>query len=164
MKTLLVAFSLLLAGANAAHAQVYQPAAVRGSVLGAIAGAFVGGHNHDRWGEGAVIGGIAGALLGSVVDSQQPVYQAAPQVVYSQPVQVYQSAPVVQMAPASCAPTVVQQMQPQVVYVQSAPRVVYVESAPRVVYVAPQPVISFGFGYYSGPRYGYGYSHYRGHR
>ena len=52
------------------------------------------------------------------------------------------------------------------VYAQPAPQVVYVPAAPPVYY-APAPVVSFGFGYHSGPRY-YGHAYrgpvYYGHR
>lgn len=156
MKTLIATLTLALAGVSSTQAQMFQPSATRGAVLGAIAGAFVGGHNHDRWGEGALIGGVAGALLGAAVAPQEQVYQAPP-VVYSQPAYV-SSAPMVPAAPYVQSAPVVQPAPGQVVYVESAPRVVYVTAPPpRVVYLAP-PVVGFGFGYYSGPRY-YGYGH-----
>ncbi|MSU65599.1 MAG: hypothetical protein EXS38_05750 [Opitutus sp.] len=153
MKTLIATLTLAVAGVSSAHAQMYQPAATRGAVLGAIAGALVGGHNHDRWGEGAVIGGVAGALLGAALAPQEPVYQS-PVPVYQSPAVVYgQSAPLVQSAPVVPMALTVQQAAPQVVYVESAPRVVYVQAPPpAVVYLNPPPV-SFGFGYYSGPRH-----------
>ena len=168
MKTLLIATSLALAGISSAQAQMFQPSAARGAVLGAVAGSLIGGHNHDRWAEGAVIGALAGAIFGAAVGPQQavayeapPVYRVGPPVVYRD---VYGNAvPVVESVP--CAPSVAparvyeQVYEPaRVVYVESAPRVVYVQAPPpRVVYVAP-PVVSFGFGYPSGPRY------YGGHR
>ena len=170
MKTLLIATSLALAGISSAQAQMFQPSAARGAVLGAVAGSLIGGHNHDRWAEGAAIGALAGAIFGAAAGPQQtvadeapPVYRVGPPVVYRD---VYGNAvPVVESVP--CAPTVVaapsvayeQGYAPtRVVYVESAPRVVYVQAPPpRVVYVAP-PVVSFGFGYSSGPRY------YGGHR
>ena len=144
MKTqaLLLTLSLAAAGISSAHAQVFRPNAVaNGAVIGGIAGAFIGGHNHDRWGEGALIGAAAGALLGAAVDQPQR------QVIYSQPA-VIQPVAVVASAPIACttpAPILVQ-TQPcapaaQFVYVQpSAPRVVYVQSTPRVVYVPAAPV------------------------
>jgi hypothetical protein len=83
-----------------------------------------------------------------------PVVPNAPTIVNGVPTQVVQ------------APAQVVQAPPSVVYMESAPRVVYVPASPRVVY-APPPVISFGFGYRSGPRYGYSYGHhvpfYRSH-
>lgn len=140
MKTqaLLLTLSLAAAGISSAHAQVFRPNAVaNGAVIGGIAGAFIGGHNNDRWGEGAIIGAAAGALLGAVVDQPR-------QVVYTQP--VIQPVAVVQAAPLACAtpPPVYVAAQPcaqpatQVVYVQPQPRVVYVQQPTRVVYV-PAP-------------------------
>lgn len=168
MKTLLVTVSLALVGVSSTQAQVFRPSVGSGAVVGAVAGGLIGGHNGDRWAEGAVIGGVAGALIGAAMTPQEPVYQSAPvyqtspQVIYTQPAPVVQSAPVVQTAPvASAAPTIVETVpttQPQVVYVQQQPQVVYVESAPRVVYVE-RPAVTFGFGYYSGPRYHGGYRH-----
>ena len=194
MKTLLVTVSIALAGVSSTQAQIFRPSVGNGAVVGAVAGGLIGGHNGDRWAEGAVIGGVAGALIGAALTPQQPVvYQPAPAVVYQSPAsygqqaygqQVYtpattvvQDAPMVQNAPTvyEQAPVQVVQAQPQVVYVPSAPQVVYVP-APRYYY-APAPVVSFGFGYYGGPRYygpryyggyssGYhgGYSHGGGHR
>lgn len=152
MKTLLATLTLAVAATSSAHAQMYQPAATRGAVLGAIAGAFVGGHNNDRWAEGAVIGGVAGALLGAAVAPDR-VYQPAPAVVYQQPAAVVQPAPIVPCAPVVQSAPVVVQPAPEVVYVQPAPRVVYVQPAPRVVYVPAPPVVRFGIHYSSGPRY-----------
>ncbi|MBS0664081.1 MAG: hypothetical protein JSR48_12515 [Verrucomicrobia bacterium] len=131
MKTLLLTLSLAAAGVSTASAQVYSPTVARSTVLGSIAGALIGGHNHDRWAEGAIIGAAAGAILGSVVD--QPVAYSQPQVVG--------------------APCAVQTQPAQVVYVNTPPpvRVVQVAPAPRVVYVngyasapcyvAPAPVV-----------------------
>lgn len=173
MKTLLVTISLAVAGVSSAQAQIFRPSAVgNGAVVGAVAGGLIGGHNGDRWAEGAVIGGVAGALIGAAVSQpapryeQPPVYQqSTPQVVYTQPAPVVQSAPVAPAAPMVGAPAVIETQQPQVVYVQQAPQVVYVQ--PRVVYVERPPVVTFGVGFYSGPRY-YGPSyrggyHHRGH-
>ena len=172
MKTLLIATSLALAGIGSAHAQMFQPSAARGAVLGAVAGSLIGGHNHDRWAEGAALGAVAGAIFGAAVGPQQPVAYEAPPVYRAAPPVVYRDVygnvvPVVESVP--CAPTVVTapgyeqgQAPVRVVYVESAPRVVYVQPPPpRVVYVAP-PVVSFGFGYSSGPRY-YGGHRYYGH-
>ncbi len=171
MKTLLVTVSLAVAGISSAHAQVFRPSVGNGAVVGAVAGGLIGGHNGDRWAEGAIIGGVAGALIGAAIAPQQPVYHSAPPVVYQTPAnygqQVYapSGTTVVQNAPVvyEQAPAQVVQSAPQVVYVESAPRVVYVPApAPRVVY-APQPVVTFGFGYNSGPRYYGGYSGHSGH-
>jgi hypothetical protein len=182
MKTLLVTVSLALAGVSTANAQIFRPSVGGSAVVGAVAGGLIGGHNGDRWAQGAVIGGVAGALIGAALTPQEPVYSAPPPVyqspasygqqvygqqVYSQPVySQYPGATVVQAPTVPNAPTVadapmvvqqapvqVVQAQPQVVYVESAPRVVYVPApAPRVVYAAP-PVVSFSYGYRSGPRY-----------
>src|SRR4051812_18327883 len=174
MKTLLVTLSIALAGVSSTQAQIFQPSVGNGAVVGAVAGGLIGGHNHDRWAEGAVLGGVAGALIGAAMSPQQPVYQSPPPVyqapvygqqvygqqVYGQPGTVVQNAPVVPMAPTivdangqvvQTQPQVVQ-TQPNVVYVESAPRVVYAP-APAPVYYAPAPVVSFGWGYSSGPRY-----------
>ena len=165
MKTLLLALTLAATGASTASAQIYQPAVVNGSILGGIAGAIIGGHNHDRWGEGAIIGAAAGALLGSTV-------QAPRAVVYEQvPVTVVQSVPTAQTVPNAVvvpsAPTVpVAGSQPQVVYVQQPAQVVYVPyyaNAPVAYYGYPTPVVSVGVGYNFGPRravyVGRGYRH-----
>jgi hypothetical protein len=141
MKTqaLLLTLSVAAAGISSAHAQVFRPSAVaNGAVIGGIAGAFIGGHNHDRWGEGALIGAAAGALLGAAVD-QQPRQIVYSQPVVIQPVAVVADVSAVYMTPA---PVYVQaQPEPQVVYVQPAPqRVVYVQEAPRVIYVSAPPV------------------------
>lgn len=167
MKSILLALSLAAVGASTATAQVYQPNVVNGSILGGIAGALIGGHNNDRWGEGALIGAAAGALIGSAIQPARPV-------VYQQNVvpvvQTVPTAPVVAAAPvagATTAPQVVYVQQPQpaqVVYVQQPAQVVY---APAPVYY-PAPVVSFGFGYNYGPRrviyVDRGRSHGRGHR
>ena len=145
MKTILLAFSLAAAGVSTANAQLYQPAVVNGSILGGIAGAIIGGHNHDRWGEGALIGAAAGALLGSTV-------QAPRAMVYEQPpVTVVQAAPQVPMAATvPVAPTYppgtqfVVQQPTQVVYVP------YYVNAP-VVYES-YPAVRVGLGYSWGPR------------
>jgi hypothetical protein len=184
MKTLLVTVSLALAGVSTANAQVFRPSVGGSAVVGAVAGGLIGGHNGDRWAQGAVIGAAAGALIGAAMQPQEPVYTSAPPVyqapVYGQQVygqQVYSpqpgttvvqaptvpNAPMVQDAPTVVyqpAPQVVQ-TQPQVVYVESAPRVVYVPApAPRVIYAAP-PVVSFGIGIHSGSHRGhYNLGHY----
>ncbi len=157
MKTLLLALTLAAVGASTASAQIYQPAVVNGSLLGGIAGAIIGGHNHDRWGEGAIIGAAAGALLGSTVPAPRSV-------VYQQPVALVQSVPTAQVVP-NAAVVPVAGAQPQVVYVQQPAPVVYVPyypAAPAVVYDA-RPVVSVGFGYNWGPRrvvyVGRGYRH-----
>jgi len=120
-KALVLTFSLAVAGANVANAQNVSSNVSGGAILGGIAGAFIGGHNDDRWGEGALIGAAAGALLGAAADAPR-----TRTVTYGRPVQVVQSVPV-------CAQLA------QVVYVQPPrpARVVYVTQAPqaRVVYV-----------------------------
>lgn len=182
MKTLLVTVSLALAGAVPVHAQLFRPSVGNTAVVGAVAGGLIGGHNGDRWAEGAIIGAAAGALIGAVLTPPEQTYSPPPPV-YQVPAnygqQVYSSggttvvrsipdAPLAPMAPTIVeqAPTQVVQAPPQVVYVESAPRVVYVPApGPRVIYAAPPPVISFGFGYHSGPRYPvYHRSHDHGHR
>jgi hypothetical protein len=154
MKTLLLALSLAAAGANAVHAQVYQPAVVNGSILGGIAGAIIGGHNHDRWGEGAIIGAAAGALLSAAVQPPRTVVYEQP------PVTVVQAAPVVAPAPtvpmASTVPTAPVVAAPQQVVVQQPAQVVYVPyytSAPVVYETYPAyPVVRVGVGYSWAPR------------
>ena len=157
MKTLLFALSLAATGASTVSAQIYRPAVVNGSILGGIAGAIIGGHNHDRWGEGAIIGAAAGALFGSTVPAPRAVvYEQSPMTV----VQSIPNAPVV-----AYAPTVpVAGAQPQVVYVQQPAQVVYVpyySVAPAVGYEA-RPVVSVGLGYNRGLRRVYYSGH--GHR
>lgn len=190
MKTILVTVSLALAGVSTTQAQIFRPSVGGSAVIGAVAGGLIGGHNGDRWAEGAVIGAAAGALIGAAMTPQEPVYTTPPPVYqapagYGQPVygqQVYSpqpgttvvqapaipNAPVVPDAPTiyQQAPTVYQQptqvvqAPPQVVYVESAPRVVYVPAPAPRVVYAAPPVISFGFGIHSGPRH-YGPVHYR---
>jgi len=124
MKTLILTLSLAAAGVSTAHAQLYSPTVTRSAVLGGIAGAIIGGHNNDRWGEGAIIGAAAGALLGAALDQpcDRAVVACPPQVVGPRYVAACQPAPVV------CAT-------PTVIRVAPAPRVVYVN--PRASYVAP---------------------------
>ena len=84
-RTLLFASALLGAGASAANAQIYvsSPTAT-GTVLGGIAGAIIGGHNHNNWAAGAAIGALTGGLIGSAAEQPRVVYTQP--VVYSQPV------------------------------------------------------------------------------
>jgi len=145
MKNLILTLLLAVAGTSAVQAQDYQPAVVRGSVLGAIAGAFIGGHNHDRWGQGAVIGAVAGGLIGAAVEQPAPpprtvTYYAQPQpaaVVYAQP-ECPPPAPPAQVVYVSGPPPA------QVVYVQSAPVVV----ARPVVYVVDSHGRRYARDYY----------------
>lgn len=164
MKTLLLALSLAATGVSTATAQVYQPAVVNGAILGGIAGAVIGGHNHDRWGEGALIGAAAGALIGSTVPAPQQavVYQSPPvTVVQTVPnAAVVQQAPTIGNAPVVAAPG---SAAPQVVYVQQQPaQVVYVPYYANAPVYYP-PVVSVGFGYSWGPHraiyVGHGYRH-----
>jgi len=153
MKLLLLAVSLAAAGVSTATAQIYQPAVVNGSILGGIAGAIIGGHNHDRWGEGALIGAAAGALLGSTVEQPRAVVYQQPPVTVVQTVPAAQMVPMAPVVgvPASAAPQVVYQQSPQVVYVPyyaTAP-VVY-ESYPAY---AVYPAVRIGLGYSWGPRH-----------
>ena len=142
VKTLFFALSLAAVGVSTADAQIYRPAVVNSALAGGIAGAIIGGHNHDRWGEGAAIGAAAGALLGAVVEPQAAVVYQQP------PVAVVQSAPTVLMAsvvpaaPVVGAPVFVQQPA-QVVYVP------YHEAAPSAY---AYPAVSVGLGYARGPR------------
>lgn len=149
MKTILLALSLAAAGVGSAHAQLFQPTLTRDTVLGAVAGALIGGHNHDRWAEGAVIGAATGALVGATVDQPRTV--------------VYRQPPVVVVPAATVVAPV-----PQVVYIEQAPpvRVVRVVQPAPVVYYTPPPavVVVAPTRYYVSPRsyaYGYGYG-YRG--
>jgi hypothetical protein len=164
MKNILLALSLAAVGVSTATAQVYQPNVVNGSLLGGIAGAIIGGHNHDRWGEGAIIGAAAGALIGSAVEAPRPVvYQPVP-------VSVAQTVPTAPMVPAApvvaypSAPVMTATAAPQVVYVQQAQptQVVYVPyyANPPVYYSAP--IVRVGVGYHWGPSRGVHVS--RGHR
>jgi hypothetical protein len=135
MKILLLSLSLVVAAATSASAQIYQPTVVRDSVIGAVAGALIGGHNHDHWAEGAAIGAAAGAIVGGTIDQPRVTTYARPPVIQTT---VIADAPRVADAPVVGAPA------PQVVYVATPPpptRVVYVESYPRPVYCAPAPVI-----------------------
>ena len=147
MKTLLLILSLAFAGVSTASAQIYRPAIVNTTLWGGIAGAIIGGHNHDRWGEGALIGAVAGTILGAAIE---------PPVVYqSPPVTVVQAAPTVAAAPVVAAGArVFVQAPAQVVYVPA-----YYEAAP-VVYAYPAVNVALGYGW--GPR---GFASFRsGHR
>lgn len=139
MKTLLLSLTLAAVGVSSVQAEIYRPSAVGPStVLGAVAGALIGGHNNDRWAEGAIIGAAAGAVIGSVVDQSQPAVYSDREI---RPVAVVGNAPCVTDYP------------PQVVYTNPAPRVVYVQ---RPVYV-PAPAVYVGVGWRSGGYYGSGY-------
>ena len=160
MKTLIFALTLAATGASTASAQIYPPAVVNGSILGGIAGAIIGGHNHDRWGEGAIIGAAAGALIGSTVQAPRSVVYEQPPVTVVQGVQAAPAVPNVVVIPN--APTFPAAGAPQVVYVQQPAQVVYVPyyaATPAVVYDA-RPVVSVGLGYAWGSNRGY----YTGHR
>ncbi len=132
MKTQALLFSLAVAvaGTGAAHAQDSRPNAVAGgAILGGIAGAFIGGHNNDRWAQGAIIGAAAGALIGAAVEPPRRI------VVRSAPLADVAPAPIVYVEAPHCPPPA-----QRVVYVGAPPpRVVYVQAAPCVVYVAAQP-------------------------
>lgn len=148
MKTLLATLSVALAGVSTANAQYYRPSIVRDTtVVGAVAGALIGGHNNDHWAEGAIIGAAAGALVGAAVDQSQPVVYRSNAIA---PVAVVPNAPVVG-APA-----------PAVVYVnQPAPEVVYVDPYPQTVVVG-RPIVHFSTGWgYGYPRWGYGHHYSR---
>ncbi len=137
---------------------------------------MIGGHNNDRWAEGAVIGGIAGAVIGAAVSNNDRGYYdngyyQQQQVTYSQPAPVCQTQP--QVVYSQPAPQVVYtQPAPQVVYTQPAPQVVYAPApavvyapAPAVIYTRPAPYcppprVGFSVQYSNGPRYGHaGYGH-----
>lgn len=77
MKKLCSLLALALVGLAPAHAQLFQPNQVRGGIIGAVAGALIGGHNHDRWAEGAALGAVAGTLVGTVAD-RDPYASPAP--------------------------------------------------------------------------------------
>jgi hypothetical protein len=151
MKNLLVALSVVLAGASAVNAEIYRPSVVgQTAALGAVAGALIGGHNGDRWAEGALIGAAAGAVLGAVADQNRPVAYTTREIA---PVAVVADAPIIG-APA-----------PTVVYVSTpapAPRVVYVDTYSPPVVIRPVVHFSTGWnsGYYGWPRH-YGHDHYR---
>lgn len=127
MKTLLLTLSLATAVVSTSQAQIYRPSVVRDTtVLGAVAGALIGGHNNDRWAEGAIIGAAAGALIGSAVDQSGPV--------------AYRQRVIQPVSVVACAPTVVTAA-PRVVYFNPpSPRVVYVQSYARPVIVS-RPVV-----------------------
>lgn len=147
MKTLVLALSLAAAGVSTADAQIYQPAITNGTILGGIAGALIGGHNHDRWGEGALIGAVAGTLLGAAVEPPRAVVYAQPPVMGIQAAPMVPAAQVVAAAPVAGTQQVVVQPQPvQVVYVP------YYASTPVVYYDYPAPVVRVGVGYTWGPR------------
>src|SRR5687767_3249236 len=165
--------------------------AVVGAVAGGLIGGHNGDRWAEGAVIGAAAGALIGAAITPrepVYTTPPPVYQAPAsygqqvygQTVYSpQPGTTVVQAPTVSNAPTVAdAPTIYQpgpttvvqapphvvHTQPQVVYVETAPRVVYVPApAPRVIYAAP-PVVSFGFGIHSGPRYHYPRHHAHGYR
>lgn len=156
MKKLCVLLGLVAVGFTPVNAQIFQPSQVRGGIIGAVAGALIGGHNNDRWAEGAAIGAVAGTLLGTVADRDSYAPNAAVAgygvgrvVVSSRAGYGYGGAQVrvVGNAPwVGSAPVIVAQ---PVVYVQSVP--VQVIRRPQVVYyVAPAPVVVIGgYGHYA---------------
>lgn len=147
MKTLVLALSLAAAGVSTAGAQVYQPAITNGTILGGIAGALIGGHNHDRWGEGALIGAVAGTLLGAAVEQPRSVVYAQPPVTVIQAAPTVPNAQIVAAAPGVGTQQMVVQQQPvQIAYVP------YYAPAPVVYYDYPAPVVRVGVGYTWGPR------------
>ena len=143
MKTLLLTLSLATAAVSTSQAEIYRPSVVRDTtVLGAVAGALIGGHNNDHWAQGAIIGAAAGAILGTAIDQSGPV--------------VYQEREIRPVAVAPCAPVIVAPA-PRVVYVNPAPaRVVYINPYARPAYVS-RPVV-----YVSNSRY-HGRNDHRGH-
>ncbi|HTO03482.1 MAG TPA: YMGG-like glycine zipper-containing protein [Opitutus sp.] len=132
MKTLLLTLSLAVAGVSTSQAEIYRPSIVRETtVLGAVAGALIGGHNNDRWAEGAIIGAAAGALVGVAVDQSRPVYS-------SREIRAPYHGPVV----------------------THAPRVVYVDPYPRAVIIG-RPVVYISNDRSHHRHHGRGYGHYR---
>ncbi len=152
-KAYLLAASLASVGASAAHAQIFVPTAVaNGTILGGIAGALIGGHNHNNWAAGAVIGAAAGAVVGSAVDQSEQQHVVYAQPAYAYGTEVAPAATVAGNAPmAPAAPYVSDQS--AVVAAQTAPQVVY-QTAPQVVYVNQDP-----YYYYNGYPYAYGYGY-----
>ena len=146
MKSLLLILSLATVSVSTAQAEYYRPSVVRDTtVLGAVAVALIGGHNNDRWVQGAVIGAAAGAVIGSVVDHSRPVVYQQREI---RPVEVVSYAPVVSHGP-------------RVVYVTPpSPRVVYVESYSRPVVVHRPVVYVSNHRSHGHHRHG----HYHGHR
>jgi hypothetical protein len=142
MKNILVSLALVMGVATTAQAQHYRPSVVRDStIVGAVAGALIGGHNGDRWAEGAIIGAAAGAVVGAVVDNNR-----SERVEYRHHHHV-SPAPVVVVNPAP------------VVVVNRAPRrVVYVDSCPPPVVVS-RPVVVI-----NRHRHGHHHHHSRYHR
>ena len=135
MKPLFITLALATAVATTAKAEIYRPSVVRDTtVVGAVAGALIGGHNGDRWAQGAVIGAAAGAVVGAIVDTTRPA-----------PVPYQRIEPVAVVPYAPTVETVVVSAPPRVVYVNPAPtRVVYVSSARPVVVARPVIVIDGG--------------------
>ncbi len=142
MKTILVSLALAVGAVSTVQAQHYRPSVVRDStIVGAVAGALIGGHNGDRWAEGAIVGAAAGAVVGAVIDNNRPA-----RVEYGHHHQV-RPAPVVVVNPAP------------VVVVNRAPRrVVYVDACPPPVVVS-RPVVVI-----NGHRHGHGHHHRGYHR
>ncbi|QYM80458.1 glycine zipper 2TM domain-containing protein [Horticoccus luteus] len=152
MKKLCSLLGLVAVGFTPVQAQVFQPNQVRGGILGAVAGALIGGHNNDRWAEGAAIGAVAGTLIGTMADRNAYAAPAPTYAYAGTQTQVIGDAPYV-----TSAPVVTQ----TVIYVQPAP--VRVVRRPQVVYVAPAPVLVIGGrGHYASP--GYSRTHVRGRR
>ena len=142
---------LLIAGAVSAQAEGFPSNTVGGAAIGAAAGAVIGNNTGGQHtGRGAAIGAVAGALIGLAIDQQSGSrrYQypeparcsSQPEVVYVQPAPVYQY-PVYQQ--------VVLPPNPVIIYQQVQPNVIYVNSYSQpVVYCQP----SYG-SYYGRPRY-----------
>ncbi|HKB91881.1 MAG TPA: glycine zipper 2TM domain-containing protein, partial [Opitutaceae bacterium] len=148
----------LLLGSASMKAQIFAPnLAGPGAVIGGIAGAVIGNHNHNTL-AGAAIGTVAGAVIGSTIQTQPsyPVYRSgATYVVQDAP--LAPAAPVYGEYPQTM---VVQQPAPQIVYVER-PVTYYYEPAPVYrPYCEPYPSVGLSFYYGSGYRngwYGGGY-------
>jgi hypothetical protein len=135
MKTLLLTLSLATVGVGTAQAEIYRPSVVRETtVLGAVAGALIGGHNNDRWAEGAIIGAATGAIVGVAVDNSRSNYRGR------------------EIRPPACPPVITH-----------APRVVYVNPHHRPV-IVHRPVVVIANGrHHRGHGHAHHRHAYRGH-
>jgi len=101
MKTFLLSLACAVGFTATAQAQLFRPQIANDVLIGGVAGALIGDHNHHRALEGAAIGAAAGYLWGvATTPREQPAYAPPVPVVAGYgygyaPEPVYVEAPLV---------------------------------------------------------------------